>query len=65
MDALTSLYDKVSAGGFVIVDDYNSFASCKAAITDFFNSQRINPSLVPIDEFSVYWKKELAEGQNV
>ncbi|HEY1879937.1 MAG TPA: TylF/MycF/NovP-related O-methyltransferase, partial [Caulobacteraceae bacterium] len=40
MDALTSLYDKVSLGGFVIVDDYNSFASCKAAITDFFNSQR-------------------------
>ena len=25
MDALTALYDKVSAGGFVIIDDYGCF----------------------------------------
>ena len=30
MDALRALYDKVSAGGFVIVDDYGAFPNCRA-----------------------------------
>jgi hypothetical protein len=38
-DALTSLYDKVSPGGYVIVDDYNSWDGCRAA-ADEFRKQR-------------------------
>lgn len=65
MDALNALYRRVSFGGYVIVDDYNSFASCKQAISDFFASERINPILIPIDEFSVYWKKEVDQAREV
>ncbi|KAI9011504.1 hypothetical protein BC832DRAFT_550878 [Gaertneriomyces semiglobifer] len=35
MDALTALYDKVSIGGFVYVDDYGSFNGCREAIYEF------------------------------
>src|SRR5205807_461969 len=28
MDALTSLYDRLSVGGYVIIDDYNDFEPC-------------------------------------
>ena len=33
--ALSALYDKVSDGGSVIVDDYGVFANCRAAIAGF------------------------------
>lgn len=56
MDALQALYDKVSPGGYVIVDDYNAFAGCKAAIHDFFAEKGINPELVTIDRIAVYWR---------
>jgi O-methyltransferase len=58
MDALSALYSKVTAGGYIIVDDYNAFASCKAAITDFCKTQGIKPDLHEIDEIAVYWRKE-------
>ena len=56
MDALNTLYAKLSPGGYVIVDDY-IFPPCKLAIHDFFKSQGIDPELVSIDEYSVYWRK--------
>ncbi|GAB4814855.1 hypothetical protein N2152v2_001901 [Parachlorella kessleri] len=39
MDALEALYDKVSIGGLVYVDDYNSFPGCKAAVDEFRRPQ--------------------------
>ena len=41
MDALTNLYDKVSAVGFIIVDDYRSWSGCKQAIDEFRNERSI------------------------
>ncbi len=35
MKALEHLYDKVSDGGFVIVDDYGALPNCRAAVEDF------------------------------
>ena len=35
MDALNSLYKKLSIGGYVIIDDYGSVAACKQAVHDF------------------------------
>lgn len=35
MDALTSLYAKVSPGGLIYADDYYSFTGCKKAVDDF------------------------------
>ena len=60
MDALNELYDKVSPGGYIIVDDYHVFTSCKAAITDFLASRAASPSLIEIDGSAVYWQHQSA-----
>jgi hypothetical protein len=54
---LSNVYSKVSRGGYVIVDDYNSFSDCKAAVDRFRAEGGITDPLVPIDNLSVYWKK--------
>lgn len=56
MDALTALYDKVPAGGYVIVDDYGAVAGCKKAIEDFRAQRGITAELVEIDWSGVYWQ---------
>ena len=56
MDSLNNLYRKVSPGGYVIVDDYHSWESCKRAVTDFINSNRIDVDIKEIDGSAVYWK---------
>jgi O-methyltransferase len=57
MDALNALYDKVTNGGYIIIDDYNAFKSCKTAITEFCNKRQIHPALQEIDNLAVFWKK--------
>ena len=57
MDALVPLYDKVSGGGFVIVDDYYSCAPCGRAIDEFRATRGISTPLQKIDEQSVFWQK--------
>lgn len=57
MDALAPLYDKVSPGGFVIVDDYGSCPPCKRAIDDFRAQRGIGEPLQTIDLQGVYWRK--------
>ena len=34
-DALLACYDRVTPGGFVIVDDYGAIPQCARAVTDF------------------------------
>ena len=57
MTALAPLYDKVSRGGFVIVDDYGSCPPCKRAVDDFRAQRGITDALQVIDGQSVYWRK--------
>ncbi len=57
MDGLQHLYHKLSPGGFVIVDDYLSFPGCKEAVDDYRQAHGIVDELMPIDEFSAYWRK--------
>lgn len=57
MDALLPLYDKVSNGGFIIVDDYYSCPPCKRAIDEFRASHKISAPLIQIDNQSAYWRK--------
>jgi O-methyltransferase len=54
--ALRSLYDKVSAGGFVIVDDYFCFDMCRKAVDDFRAEENIVEPLCQIDWTGVYWQ---------
>jgi O-methyltransferase len=56
MDALKNLYHKVSKGGYVIVDDYLSWATCRGAVTDFLASIGAAPEIKKIDQDAVYWK---------
>lgn len=57
MDALTSLYPKLSPGGYVIVDDYGAFPNCKQAIHDFRDRHGIKDEIVTVDWTGVYWRR--------
>jgi O-methyltransferase len=57
MDASNGLYGKVTPGGYVIIDDYNSFAGCRRAVTEFRNRHCISSELMPIDRSAVFWRR--------
>lgn len=56
MDALTSLYPKLSAGGYAIVDDY-AIEACRSAVHDYRHEHGITDSIQKIDWTGVYWRK--------
>ena len=56
MDALTALYHKVSASGFVIVDDYGAVPGCRAAVDEFRAARGITAPIHDIDGLGVYWQ---------
>src|SRR5262249_40597628 len=55
MDALASLYPKLSSGGYAIIDDYGAIEACRKAVTDFRERNKINDPILPIDWAGVYW----------
>jgi Macrocin-O-methyltransferase (TylF) len=57
MDGLTNLYDKVSRGGFVIVDDFGAVMGCQRAILDFRKERDIQDVIQNIDGLGVFWQK--------
>lgn len=59
MDILFNLYEKVTIGGFVIIDDY-FIGVCRKAITEFRDMHKITEEILPIWEGSVktYWVKK-------
>jgi O-methyltransferase len=57
MDILTSLYPKVSRGGYVIIDDYGGIEQCRAAVEEYRRKEHIDDEIVPIDLTGVYWQK--------
>jgi O-methyltransferase len=57
MDGLTNLYDKVSPGGFVIVDDFGALKGCQQAIMEFRASRQIEDPMQNIDGIGVFWCK--------
>ncbi len=60
MDALTALYDKVSPGGYVIVDDYSedSWTYCRRAVEEFRASHSIDGPLVRVDSSCHFWRRD-------
>lgn len=56
-EVLSELYDKVSAGGFVIIDDYGCFEECRQAVDDFRRNHGISEPLTQIDWTGVFWRK--------
>lgn len=57
MDALTSLYPKLSPGGFVILDDYNAVAGCNDATDKYRRSMSIKEPLQLIKGTGAFWRK--------
>jgi hypothetical protein len=57
MDAIVPLYPKLSAGGFLIIDDYGAFEACKAAITDYRGKHNIKDEIKTVDWTGAFWRK--------
>jgi len=57
MDALESLYHRLSPEGYAIIDDYGAIPTCKQAVDDFRAEHKITEQLQQIDWTGVFWKK--------
>jgi O-methyltransferase len=57
MDSLANLYDKVSPGGYIIIDDYGILGGCRQAVQDFRLRKDIQDPIHHIDRSGVYWQK--------
>ncbi len=55
--ALENLYDKVSWGGFVIIDDYHPVIGAYDAVNDFRRKREINDPMVQVDHQIHFWRK--------
>jgi O-methyltransferase len=62
MEALETLYPKLSVGGYVIVDDYGDIRQCKEAVTDFREAHGISDPMEWADWTGVYWQRSSANG---
>jgi hypothetical protein len=57
MVALDSLYPKVSAGGYIIIDDYGALPHCQRAVNDFRAKHGIASHIFLVDWTGAYWRK--------
>ena len=58
-DGLNYLYDRLSTGGYVIIDDYgeDSWTYCRRAVDEFRSERRIKDPLIAVDSKCVYWRR--------
>ncbi|CAM3951223.1 TylF/MycF family methyltransferase [Smaragdicoccus niigatensis] len=63
IDALNSLYSKLSDGGYVIVDDF-CIEGCRQAIHDFRTEHGITDVMHVVDWTGVYWRKGSGDAGN-
>jgi hypothetical protein len=59
MDALTNLYDKLSIGGYVIIDDYgqDAWTNCRQAVDEFRSRHGITDETVRVDSSCYFWRR--------
>lgn len=62
MDALTSLYDRLSVGGVVIIDDYgeDEWTHCRQAVDEFRSARGIDDPLIRVDSKCCWWRRQAA-----
>jgi O-methyltransferase len=58
IQVLDYLYDKLSVGGYCIIDDYGWIPNCRKAVDDFLEKRNISTKLIPIDSSGVYFQKQ-------
>jgi O-methyltransferase len=58
-DGLNYLYDRLSMGGYVIIDDYgqDSWTYCRKAVDEFRSERHINDPLIAVDSTCAYWQR--------
>jgi len=56
IESLTSLYDRLSVGGFVIIDDYY-MDPCARAVHDFRTGRSITSPMLNIDDRGAFWRR--------
>lgn len=56
METLEALYDKLSPGGFCLIDDFE-LRRCRAAVEDFRARRGIDDPIEIVDWTGVYWRK--------
>lgn len=56
--ALASLYPGLSAGGYLIVDDYLSLDECREAVDDFRREHCITEPIEEVDWSGVRWRRD-------
>jgi hypothetical protein len=59
-DGLVNLYDKLSIGGFAIIDDYGetSWTYCRKAVDEFRGERGIDEPFVRVDSKCCFWRKQ-------
>jgi len=58
--ALEALYPRLSAGGYLIVDDYFCIESCRRAVDDFRVANGIDCAIQQVDVSAGYWRRASA-----
>jgi Macrocin-O-methyltransferase (TylF) len=63
-DSLVNLYDKVSVGGYVIIDDYgeDTWTYCRKAVDEFRAERKIKSPLIRVDRPCSYWQRTAEDG---
>lgn len=56
MDGLSNLYNKLSVGGYIIIDDY-VLDGCRQAVHDYRSANGIKDAIIDIDGTGAYWRK--------
>lgn len=57
MDGLENLYDGLSPGGFIIIDDYGAIPACRQAVDEFRSNRNIDAPITWVDWTGVWWRK--------
>lgn len=59
MDGLVNLYDKLSVGGYAIIDDYgeDTWTYCRKAVDDFRTARGITDPMIRVDSKCYYWQR--------
>jgi O-methyltransferase len=57
IQALESLYDRVSTNGWIVIDDYEVVPACRAAVHDYLAARKLTPEIYPIDGVGVFFRK--------
>jgi hypothetical protein len=59
MDCLVNLYDKLSPGGYMVVDDYgqDDWTYCRKAVDEFRETRRITDPMIKVDSTCYFWQR--------